>query len=55
MSNNNRIQAVLANLELQEIFNYFKTAKKYGVVLIILMRRFIEKTILYSKANVEYQ
>ena len=55
MSNNNWIQAVLANLELQEVFNYFRTAKKYGVGHTTLMRRFARKTVLYFEANTEYQ
>ena len=54
MSNNNWIQAALANSEFQEVFNYFKTAKKHGIGRIILMRRFTRKIVLHSEANTEY-
>lgn len=55
MSNNNRIQAVLADLELQEVLNYSRITKKHGIGRTILIRRFIKKTVLHSKANTEYQ
>ena len=54
MSNNNWIQAMLTNLELQKVFNYSITIKKYGVVYIILMRWFIKKFFLNFEANMEY-
>lgn len=48
MSNNDRIQAALADLESQGVPNYSTTAKKYGVVRTTLMRRFIGKTVSNS-------
>ncbi len=54
MSNNDQIEASLANLELQEVLNYSTIAKKHGVVRTTLMRRFIGKTVSYCKANTEY-
>ena len=54
MSNNDRIQAALADLESQEISNYSRIAKEYGVGRITLIRQFIRKTVLHSKANTEY-
>ncbi len=53
MSHNNRIEVALADLELQEVPNYSMTAKKYGVVRTILMRRFMGKTISNHEANTE--
>ena len=55
MSNNDRIQAALADLESQEVPNYSTTAKKHGVVRTTLMRRFTGKTISNSEANTEYR
>ena len=55
MSNNDKIQAVFADLELQKVFNYCRIAKKYEIDCITLIRRFIGKTVLYSRANIEYQ
>ena len=54
MSNDDRIQATLVDLELQEVFNDSITAKKHEIVYTILLRRFIEKIILNSKTNIEY-
>ena len=45
MSNNDRIEAALADLKSQEVPNYSTTAKKHGVVRTILMRRFTGKTV----------
>ena len=55
MSNNDRIEAALADLELQEVPNYFTTAKKHKVVRTTLMRWFTGKPVSNYKANTEYR
>ena len=55
MSNNDRIEAALSDLESQEIPNYSTTTKKHGVVRTTLMRRFTGKTVSNYEANTEYQ
>ena len=55
MSNNDRIEAALADLESQEVPNYSTTAKKYGVLRTTLMRRLTGKTVSNYEANTEYR
>ena len=55
MSNNDRIEAALADLESQEVPNYSTTAKKHGVVRTTLMRQFTGKTLSNYEANTEYR
>lgn len=54
MSNNNRIQAMLTNLKLQDVSNYSKIAKKHGVVCTTLMKWFTVKSILHFEADTKY-
>ena len=51
MSNNDRIQAALADLESQEVPNYSRTAKEHGVGRTTLMRRFTGKTVSHSAVD----
>lgn len=55
MINNNWIQVALADLELQEVPNYSRTAKKHKVGYTTLIRRFTGKTFSYSEVKTEYQ
>lgn len=45
---------MLADLELQEVFNYFKTTKKYAISRIIVMKQFVKKNVIYFTANTNY-
>ena len=54
LSNNDWIQAALADFESPEVSNYSKTAKEHGIGRTTLMKRFTGKTVLHSEANTEY-
>lgn len=44
--------AVMANLELKIVFNYFVIVKKHKVIFITLRRQFIGKIVLNYKATI---
>lgn len=55
MSNNDRIEAALADLKSQEVLNYSTIVKKHGVVRTTLIRHFTGKMVSNYKADIEYQ
>lgn len=55
MSNTNWIAAILIDLKLQVVLNYNATTKKHEEVHIMLMKRYIRKTISNHEAATEYQ